>query len=162
MIKRTAVVLIDLENQADLSLEALRGQLRQRFYLIGQLAFADYSRPSLRSVASRLGNDGVTRVHVDTSLPQGLAHTYDGAGARASGSLPNGVDHVMAKILDCFAGRDYVAAIVVVSGDNYFAQHVKRARRMGKRVIVAANPDRTGRRLLDAASEFISLHRVQN
>ena len=70
MVRRTAIVLIDVENQTDLSFEALRILLENRFYLIGQLAFADYSRPSLRWVVSRLTGNGVTQIHVDTSLSQ--------------------------------------------------------------------------------------------
>jgi bifunctional ADP-heptose synthase (sugar kinase/adenylyltransferase) len=150
--RRTAVVLIDLENQTDLRVKTLQGHLARRFYLIDQLAFADYSRPALRSVAGRIMAAGVTPVHVDTAQPGGL----DGTGGTTS-FVHNGVDWVMAKILDRFAKRDHIYAIVVVSGDNYFVQPIKRARRVGKRVIVAANPDRTGRRLQRVASEFVSL-----
>jgi len=141
----TAVILIDLENQTDLNIEVLRAQLVERFYLVEQLAFADYSRPSLRSLAGHLECDRVTQVHVNTS--------------NGTGYIRNKVDQVMARILDRFAQREHMATIVVVSGDNYFTQSVRRARRLGKRVIVAANPDRTGRRLLKAADEFISLGR---
>jgi uncharacterized LabA/DUF88 family protein len=143
-VRRTAVMLIDLENQTDLSVESLRRQLGQRFYLIDQLAFADYSRPSLRSVAGRLKGDGLTPIHVNT---------FNGTGY-----VPNGVDQVMARIIDRFARRDHIAAIVVVSGDEYFVRCVKRARRLGKQVIVASDPDRAGRRLQNAANEFMPLH----
>lgn len=142
--KGTAVILIDVENQADLSIQALRKELVQRFSVVEQLAFADYSRPSLRSMAINLISSGVTPVHVDT---------FDGIGY-----IPNGVDRVMAKTLGQVARRGHVDTIVVVSGDCYFVQPVKRARRLGKQVIVAANPDRTGWRLRNTASEFISLH----
>jgi len=152
-IKRTAVILIDLENQTDLNLAALRGHLGGRFYLLDQLAFADYSRPSMRAAAGRVTAAGVTPVQVDTRQ---LEETVVARGA--NGYVRNGVDRVMARILDRYARRDYIHAIVVVSGDNYFAHPVRRARRLGKRVIVAANPNRAGRRLQRVASEFICLH----
>ena len=139
----TAVILIDMENQADLSVETLRGQLRHRFYLVDQLAFADYSRPSFHSKAGYLKLDGLTPVQVNTF--NGISH------------IPNEVDRVMGRIIDHFARKDYIATIVVVSGDEHFVRYVKRARSLGKQVIVAANPDRTGRRLQNAASEFIPL-----
>jgi uncharacterized LabA/DUF88 family protein len=142
--KGTAVILIDVENQADLSIQALRKKLVQRFCVVEQLAFADYSRPSLRSMVRGLISSGVTPVHVDT---------FDGIGY-----IPNGVDRVMARTLGQVARRGHVDTIVVVSGDCYFVQPVKRARRLGKQVIVAANPDRAGWRLRNTASEFISLH----
>lgn len=157
MVRRTAIVLIDVENQTDLSFEALRIVLENRFYLIGQLAFADYSRPSLQWVVSRLTGNGVTQIHVDTSLSQASRHRNAMAGGNGTGSLRNGVDRIMAKILDRFAQCDYVAAIVVVSGDNYFVRNVRRAQQRGKYVVVMANPARTGKRLRDAANEFISL-----
>lgn len=146
-MRRTAVILIDLENQTDLNLAALHGYLGGRFYLVDQLAFADYSRPSMRLAAGRATAAGMTLVQVDTRQPEDAA-SY----------VRNGVDRAMARILDRLAQREYIDAIVVVSGDNYFARPVRRARRLGKRVIVAANPDRAGRRLQSVANEFISLH----
>lgn len=157
MVRRTAIVLIDVENQTDLSFEALRILLENRFYLIGQLAFADYSRPSLRWVVSHLPGNGVTQIDVDTSLSRASRPRNTMAGGNGTGSLRNGVDQVMAKILDRFAQCDYVAAIVVVSGDNYFVPNVRRAQRRGKYVIVMANPARTGKRLRRTANEFIPL-----
>ncbi|GAB4531757.1 MAG: hypothetical protein Kow0063_11410 [Anaerolineae bacterium] len=160
-VRRTAVILIDLENQTDLDLAALRGHLRGRFYLVDQLAFADYSRPSMRPAADRVAAAGVTRVQVDTCQPEEAAVATAAGGA--AGYARNAVDQVMARILDRLAGYEHIDAIIVVSGDNYFVRPVKRARRMGKRVIVAANPDRASRQLQNAANEFISLygHKVQ-
>lgn len=154
--RRTAVILIDLENQTDLNLAALYGYLSGRFYLVDQLAFADYSRPSMRLAAGRVTAAGMTLVQVDTRQQEDAAVAAIGGGAASY--VRNGVDRVMARILDRLAQREYIDAIVVVSGDNYFARPARRARRLGKRVIVVANPDRTGRRLQSVANEFISLH----
>ena len=140
----SAVVFIDAENNPDLEPSRLLSRLDAKFDVSEVLAFADFTKDWMRGIARRLHKAGITMIHVESR---------NGRGFRA-----NAVDKVMSKTIRQRAGNGRSPSVfVIVSGDQGFTGPVYALRGLRKRVVIAANPHRTSRRLMQAANDFVPL-----
>lgn len=139
-----ALVLVDGENNPDLDPPHLLSQLDGRYEVTDTLVFADFRKDWVRRLARRCAKADVTMIHVESQ--------------NGNGSSKGAVDKTMYLTMWKHVNNGASPSVfVIVSGDKVFAHHVRVLRDLGKRVIVAANPNRVSRILKDAANEFIPL-----
>jgi uncharacterized LabA/DUF88 family protein len=138
-----AAVFVDAENHADLHVFALMQRL-DRLNIVERHAYADWRHPRLDRLAERLE-------HADFEMH----HTWSG---HRCGCQKNKVDRQMERdILRVVSGNPEIAAVIIVSGDAYFAGVVRQLSQRGKQVIVAADPLRASKELRRMADGYLSI-----
>jgi hypothetical protein len=142
-----AAVFVDAENNADLNVCALVQGLR-RFDILERHAYADRRNRHLDRLFSSLERQGFKVHHVWTGPRPGTRkNTADGYMAR-------GIVWVLSR-------QSEIEVVVIVSGDIFFADLARRLRKEGKKVIVAAAPLRTSRKLRIMADEYLLLGKLE-
>jgi signal recognition particle subunit SEC65 len=138
-----AAVFHDAENHADLCPSSVMSYL-DPYDVVERHAYADWRNPCLSSLAERLREADFDMHHASSG--------------RHPGAWKNTADGYMAvgirRVLD---RRSEITVIVIISGDEYFADIARELRQLGKEVIVASDPRRTSKALLRVASRYLPL-----
>jgi hypothetical protein len=139
-------ILVDAENHADLHISSLMQRL-ERFDIVERHAYADWRDWRLDRLAEQL-EDADFEMH----------HTWSGHCPGVHKDRAD--DHIARAISRVLSKRSEIEAIVIISGDKFFAQVAKKFKQQGKQVIVAADPLRVSNTLCSVADEYLPVGKL--
>lgn len=141
-----AAMFVDAENHADLQISLLLRKL-DRLHVVEMHAHADWRNRSLDRLAEGLARWGFE-----------LHHTVSG---RFPGARKDVADSHMARtVWEIVVAHPEIDVVVIVSGDEFFIDTVRKLKELNKRVILASDPCRVNKELWYLADEYLPLGEI--